>query len=66
MVRVRNKDGYIGARVRKRVETAFNQWTADNLKSKSSVIEFLVDRFLEDERIRKEYVDKCCPDKRHC
>lgn len=65
-MRIKKKEGYIGGRVSIRLETEFNKWTDDNMKSKTDVLEFCISNFLKNASEQKEFVKAFCKNGKHC
>ena len=60
MVRIPRKKGYIGGRVSIKLQNRLTKWADDCLKSKTDIVEFLVNKFLEDEKIQNEFKKEYC------
>ena len=65
MVRVMQKDGFIGGRVPKRLQAEFDKWTNDHMKSKTDIVEHCIRKFLLDKTIQEEYLASC-KNGQHC
>ncbi len=66
MVKIKHKDAYIGSRIAKHLESKVDKWANDHLKSKSEIIEFALNKFINDVKCQEEFLRKWCRDGEHC
>ena len=58
MVRIVQKDGFIGGRVPRRLQAEFDKWTNDHIKSKTDIVEHCIKKFLSDRKCQEEFLSE--------